>query len=147
MDSELPGISDCADPADKLRYHRERKGLSQKQLGAMLGNSKWYINNFEKRFNPIYYEDAVRFAEILEIDPEELLDEYTRFCKPGYGNRIKRIRAEYGVSQKAFAELVGVNRSTVSIWEAEIKNSHPNRDTYGKLMVMAAEKGVDFDDT
>ena len=50
----------------------------------MLGNSSWFINNFEKRFNPIYYEDAVKFAEILEINPEELLDEYTRFCRPGY---------------------------------------------------------------
>ena len=39
------------------------------------------------------------------------LNEYTRFCKPGYGNRIKKIR-----------------------------------DTYGKLMAMAAEKGVDFND-
>ncbi len=83
----------------------------------------------------------------MNLDPEELLDEYTRFCKPGYGKKIKKIRAAYSVSQREFAEHVGVSRSTVSIWEAEIKDSHPNRDTYRKLMEMAAEKGVDFDDT
>ena len=68
MDSELPRVSELADPADKLRYYRESKGFSQEQLGNMLGNSSWFINNFEKRFNPIYYEDAVKFAEILEIN-------------------------------------------------------------------------------
>lgn len=51
----------------------------------MLGNSSWFINNFEKRFNPIYYEDAVKFAEILlsqSLGEDFLLDEYTRFCRP-----------------------------------------------------------------
>jgi len=67
MDSELPRVSELADPADKLRYYRESKGFSQEQLGEMLGNSSWFINNFEKRFNPIYYEDAVKFAEIWPV--------------------------------------------------------------------------------
>ena len=127
----------------ELAAFAESKGLPQEQLGTMLGSS-WYINNFENWFNLIYYEDAVRFAEILEIAPEELLDGYTKLCKQGDSNRIKKIRAEYGVSQKAFAEFVGVSRSTVGIWEAKIKNSYPQRDAYRKLMAIAAEKGVDL---
>lgn len=83
----------------------------------------------------------------MNLNPEELLDDYTRFCKPGYGKRIKKIRAAYGVSQKAFAELVGAYRSTVSIWEAEINDLHLGRDKYQRLMELAAEKGVDVNDT
>ena len=147
MDSELPRISEHADPADKLRYYRESKGMSQQQLGEIFGKSSWYINNFEKRFNAIYYEDAVRFAEILDIEPEELLDEYTRFCKPGYGKRICSIRDAYELSQVKFAELVGTSRSTVSIWEAEINNHHPNQEKYERLKELAEQKGIDINDT
>ena len=136
-----------ATPGEILRYYRAKNGVSKAELGEALGTTDFGVVNLEKGFNPIHYKDAVAAGALLNLDPEELLDEYTRFCKPGYGKNIKKIRAAYGVSQREFAELVGVSRSTVSIWEAEIKDSHPNRDTYRKLMEMAAEKGVDFDDT
>ena len=133
-------------PGTILQYYREKNGVSKAELAEKLGMTEYGVINLEKGFNPIHYKDAVAAGELLNLDPEELLDEYTRFCKPGYGKRIKKIRAAYGVSQKAFSELAGVNRSTVSIWEAEINDLHPSRDTYRKLMVIAAEKGVDFDD-
>ena len=113
----------------------------------MFGNSSRFINNLEKRFNPIYYEDAVRFAEIFEIEPEELLDEYTRFCRPGYGKRICSIRKAFELSQVKFAELVGTSRSTVSIWEAEINNHHPSRDKFERMKELAGQKGIDVNDT
>ena len=138
---------DGATPGELLRYYRERNGVSKTELGERLGTTDFGVVNLEKGFNPIHYKDAVAAGKLLNIDPEELLDEYTRFCKPGYGKRIKKIRAAFEVSQAAFAELVGVSRSTVSIWEAEINDHHPSREIYRKLMGMAADKGVDFDDT
>jgi len=70
--------------------------------------------------------------------------EYTRFCLPGFGKKIRAIRAAYGVSQKDFAPIVGVDRSTVSIWEAEINEHHPSREAYNIIKEMAKEKGVDI---
>lgn len=86
-----------------------------------VGITNWGIVNIEKGFNPIYYKDAVAFGKTLGIDPDVLLNEYTRFCKPGYGKRIKTIRNLYGVSQYDFAEMLGADRSTVSVWEAVSK--------------------------
>jgi DNA-binding transcriptional regulator YiaG len=83
-----------------------------------VGITNWGIVNIEKGFNPIYYKDAVAFGKTLGIDPDVLLNEYTRFCKPGYGKRIKTIRNLYGVSQYDFAEMLGAERRTVSVWEA-----------------------------
>ncbi len=121
--------------------------LSQEQLAQKFGQSRHYINNFEKGFNPIYYSDACRFGNILAVDPEVFLDEYTKFCMPGYGSRIRKIRAAYGLSQNEFARLLGTTRCTEGLWEVEYKDHHPKRETYRKLMKLAADKGVILNDT
>jgi len=45
--------------------------------------------------------------------------------------------------RESFALIVGVDRSTVSIWEAEINEHHPSREAYNIIKEMAKEKGVD----
>ena len=112
----------------------------------MFGQSRHYVNNFEKGFNPIYYSDACKFGDILAVNPEVFLDDYTRFCMPGYGNKIKRIRAACGLSQRAFAEILGTTRCTEGLWEVEYQNHHPSREMYHKLIKLAADKGVDLND-
>ena len=89
----------------------------------MFGQSRHYINNFEKGFNPIYHSDAVRFGDILSVDPEVFLDDYTRFCRKGYGKKIRKIRSAYALSQGSFAELLGTTRCTESLWEVEYQKS------------------------
>lgn len=88
--------------------------------------------NYEKQFNPIYYDMAEKLAGVLNIDADLLLDDYTRFTRPGFGKMIKEIRVILGVSQAKFSELMGVTRSTVSIWEIELHR--PSRKCYEKLM-------------
>ena len=129
----VPKPSDEAEPGDILRFYREQQGISQEDLGKVVGITNWGIVNIEKGFNPIYYKDAVAFGKTLGIDPDVLLNEYTRFCKPGYGKRIKTIRNLYGVSQYDFAEMLGADRSTVSVWEAEVEEHHPNPENYLRL--------------
>lgn len=132
-----------ASPGAILQYYREKNGISRSELADILGITEYGVVNLEKGFNPIHYKNALLIGKVLDIDPEELLDEYTRFCMPGYGKKIKAIRAAYGVSQKDFALIVGVDRSTVSIWEAEINEHHPGREAYNIIKKMAKEKGVD----
>ena len=105
------------------------------------------ILNYEKGLNPIYYEEAVKLGEILNVAPEKLLDDYSRFCMPGYGNRIRTIRKLYGLSQVQFAKMTGRNRATISIWEKEIGGHHPNKEAYRRLLRLAEEKGVKINDT
>lgn len=117
--------------------------MSREELGEKTCFSAGAIQNFESGFNPIYYENAVKFAEILDIDTEELMTEYTRFCRKGYGKRIARIRNAYEVPQWKFGEMVGVDRTTTSIWEAEVTDIHPSEEAYEKLKQLAADKGLD----
>lgn len=116
--------------------------LSQKELADAIGITSCGVANYEKGFNDIFYDDAVKFAEVLNVTPELLLDDYGWFCKTGYGLCIKKIREAYHLSQTKFAELLGVSRHAVSIWEIEYKNHHPNRMIYEKLKCLAKKKGV-----
>jgi transcriptional regulator with XRE-family HTH domain len=116
--------------------------LSQTELALRLGITRFGINNYEKGFNAIYYEMAMQMADLLKINPELLLDDYTRFCKPGYGDKIKTIRKAYNYTQNEFASKIGTDRSTVAIWECEYKNHHPGKNLYEIIIKMAREKGI-----
>ncbi len=146
MTVSLPKPSIHSSPGVKLRYYRELKQISHEELSKALGHENiWYVVNLEKGFNPIFYEDAVKLAEILNIDPDDLLTEYTRFCKPGYGQRIKRIRHEYQMSQEEFADLVETRRANLAVWESEHKSIHPEYGRFLHLKMLAEKKGLDFD--
>lgn len=98
----------------------------------MTGVSVGVIQNFEAKRNDLYYESALLFADALHIDVDLLLDDYTRFTSPGFGDKIKAIRTGLGLSQSDFAKQMGVTRSTVSIWEIEYHR--PSRTVYQKLI-------------
>ena len=89
---------------------------------------------------------AVKLGEIFGVSPEVFLDEYTEFCKPGYGQKIRSIRNAYGASQVKFAEISGFNRTIISIWESEIYGHHPRRQAYQRLKALAEAKGVNLND-
>ncbi len=125
-----------------MRYYRELRNLSQEELGNKIGYSRFGILNLEKGFNPIYYEEALRLGSVLHVQPEVFLDEYTMFCKPGYGLRIKKIREAYKQSQKDFSSKLGVSRCNLAVWECEFNNRHPKIEVYKRLKVLADEKGI-----
>ena len=106
--------------------------FSKEELGALIGVLMGEIVNYEKRFQEIYYEQAEKLAEALNIDVELLLDDYTRFVSPGFGQRIKEIRASLGFTQQKYAELLGVGRCLISIWEIELHR--PSRKNYLKIL-------------
>ncbi len=133
-----------ATPGEKLQYYRISKGLTRDQFGEQVGLTFFGVCNFESKFSDILYEDAIQFGEILDVDPEEFLDEYTRFGKPGYGERIKRIRYAYEMNQFQFAEMLGVERANLAVWEAELYNRRPHRSVYTKLKKAADDIGIDI---
>ena len=145
LNTQLPIAADDASPGEKLRYYRLLHNLSQEELGRMVGFTKSGIVDFESGFVDIYYEHAVKFAEVFGLDPDVFTDDYARFCMPGYGKRVRKIRDMYGLTQQEFADQLGCDRSVESVWEAEIYNRHPRRNTYLKIRQLAEAIGIDID--
>ena len=138
-------VADDASPGEKLRYYRLLHNMSQEELGKRVGFTKGGIADFEWGFVDFYYEHAVMFAGVFGLNLEVFIDDYTRFCMPGYGQRIKKIRAMYGMTQQEFAAMLGCDRANESVWESEIASRHPRRDMYLKLRKLAAAIGIDMD--
>ena len=137
--------SEDATPGEILLYHRVNRGISHQELADKLGYKRAYgIVDLERGFNPIHYKDAVKLGEILNISPDELLNEHTRFCKPGYGICIAKIREMYGMTQQEFSDLISVTRSRLSAWESECTGFHPNEESFNKIKNLAVGIGIDF---
>ena len=137
---DLPKADKAAPPHEQLAYYRRLRGLSKDELAVMIGVSAGEIVNYEKQFQEIYDDQAQKLAQALDMDSGLLLDDYTRFVSPGYGQRIKNIRNELGLSQNRFSQLLGVNRSTVSIWEIELHR--PSRQNYQNILAIKANQEV-----
>lgn len=56
------------------------------------------------------------------------------------GERIRKAREDLGLSQQQFADLLGIDRKTVSNWEG--MRNHPR---YGDLMLIASAADVSLE--
>ena len=100
LNTLLPRVADDASPGEKLWYYRELREMTREELGEKIGLKAGGVQNLEGQNNAIHYKNALKIGEILNIDPETLLDEYTRFCGPGCGERVKQIRFAWKMTQE-----------------------------------------------
>ncbi|WP_316630198.1 helix-turn-helix domain-containing protein [uncultured Ruminococcus sp.] len=117
--------------------------MTREQLSAATRIPVGKIQDYECNNMALYYESASVIADALNIKSSLLLDEYTEFCKPGYGKRIRTIRIQSGLTQEQFSERLGFTRSNESTWEDELNNRRPNRESYRQIQKMAIEAGLD----
>ena len=105
--------------ADRLRYYRYKKSLLQREVAEYAGIDEGTYISYENGDRDYFPKDKlVKIAELLEIDPEALLDEYNRFLWNGQGLQIHRLRKSIGMTQAALAKTCGVHSGTVKRWES-----------------------------
>ena len=117
--------------------------MTREQLSAATGIPVGKIQDYECNNIALHYESASIIAYALNIKSSLLLDEYTEFCKPGYGKRIRTIRIQSNLTQEQFSERLGFTRSNESTWEDELNNRRPSRESYRQIKKMAIEVGLD----
>lgn len=91
-------------PGDNLRYYRLRIQLTTRQLAEQINVVPATILMYEQNKHPIPYEVANALSKSLEVDAGILYDDFADFLAAPY----KSIRLALGMSQKAFAEHIGV---------------------------------------
>ena len=62
-----------------LKYYRQRKCLTTRQLAESVGIAPATVLMYERERFPIPYQTAVAMAEILEIDRNMLFDEFADY--------------------------------------------------------------------
>ena len=62
-----------------------------------------------------------KIAQLFEVPVDMLLDDYNLFLRNGQGNQIKAIRTKLGLTQKQYADKLGVSLGSTKQWERNRK--------------------------
>ena len=126
------GIPAKQTPAVILRYYRQRKGLTTRQLAESVGIEPATVLMYEREQFSIPYPTAVAMAEVLEIDKNLLFDGFARFMDYPYSDRLREVRKAHRLNQATFAEKAGISLSIYSKWESGSRQ--PSRKMYQQLV-------------
>ena len=118
-------------PSDNLKYYRQRKQMTTRQLAEKLDIVPSTVAMYENGKHPIPYDVAIKLADVLEIEASLLYDDFSRFLAVPYTEALKSVRTALGLSQKAFAERIGVVPSYY--YKIEEGNRRPSRKAYQKI--------------
>lgn len=124
-------------PAIMLRYYRQRKGLTTRQLSESVSIVPTTLLMYERGQFPIPYPTAVAFADILEVDRNLLFDDFARFMDFPYSDRLHKVRKIYEMNQTDFAEKANICYSIYAKWETAVRQ--PSRKMYEQLVAAYPE--------
>ena len=141
--------------SNRIYELRMQKGLSQKELGAILGVSNKAVSKWETGTAIPKTETLIKLAEVFEISTEELLntvckgeesqltniqdekDKTEEICdgqvRAKVGKTLAEFRAEKGLYLKDIAEKIGVDEDRLQ----EIEESGLVPNEVGKKLVVA----------
>ena len=105
--------------------------MTSRQLAEKLDIAPVTVVMYENGKHPIPYDTAVKLAYILEIDADLLYDDFSQFLAAPYTEALKGVRTALGLSQKAFAERIGIVPSYY--YKIEEGNRRPSRKVYQKI--------------
>ncbi len=115
-------FSEITETADKLRWLRYQNGLRQRDVADYAGIDRSTYVHYEEYGKDLYPpEHMERIAQLFEVPVESLLDDYNLFLRNGQGNQIKAIRTELGLTQKQYADKLGVSLGNLKHWEQNRK--------------------------
>lgn len=110
--------SEITEIADKLRWYRYKKALLQRDVADYAGIELSTYTGYEE-YGRDYYpiEHMIRIAELFEVPVDELLDDYNCFLNDDPGMQIKLTRERLELTQKQYAEQLGVSLDKLKNWE------------------------------
>lgn len=115
-------FSEITETADKLRWLRYQKGLRQRDLADYAGIDRSTYIHYETYGKDSYPpEHMENIAQLLEVPVEALLDDYNLFLHRGQGEQIKAIWKNLGLTQREYADKMGVNLVLLQQWEQNRK--------------------------
>ena len=107
----------------KIKYYRRLKNITQEELAKRVGTTRDVIlaieNGFKTKKRLFYDKDIInKIIDVLEMrDKFGKSDTYIRFLAEDGYLQLKEYRIKNNLTIVAFAEMMGVNRSTIRRWE------------------------------
>ena len=114
--------SEITETADKLRWLRYQKGLRQRDVADYAGIDRSTYVHYEEYGKDLYPpEHMEKIAQLFEVPVDMLLDDYNLFLRNDQGEQIKAIRTKLGLTQREYADKLGVSLGSLKQWEQNRK--------------------------
>ena len=130
-------LSDLSTPGEYMRYYRQLRGLTTRQLAEKLNIVPATVLGYEQRRFPIPYDIAVLLAKELQIPESLLFDDFCIFISAPYTEILHTVRKRHGLNQGDFAESAGISPSIYMKWESGSRR--PSRKMYQQLKTIYPE--------
>ena len=130
-------LSDLSTPGEYMRYYRQLRGLTTRQLAEKLNIVPATVLGYEQGRFPIPYEISVVATQMLQIPKSLLFDDFCVFISAPYTELLHKVRKRYGLNQVDFAENAGISPSIYAKWESGSRR--PSRKMYQQLKVIYPE--------
>lgn len=114
--------------------------MTTRQVAERLDIVPATVVMYENGKHPVPYDVAVKLADVLRIEASLLYDDFSRFLAVPYTEALKSVRTSLGLSQKAFAERIGIIPSYY--YKLEEGNRRPSRKIYRKICVAFEATGL-----
>ena len=111
---------------DLLYFIRERNGLTQTELGNVLGVSKYLISKWERGKDLIPLARLNTFCNYFEVSMDYVIGKNKKNSKTNYyenldknliGKRLKGFREKNNITQQELATKLHTTHSTISAYE------------------------------
>jgi transcriptional regulator with XRE-family HTH domain len=112
--SEVPSSNESN---NRIKIARLKKGLTIEELAEKVGVSAPVISKFENNHRIPKLNNLRKLAESLGVSVA-YLGGFETLPEKTIAEKIKKTRLYYGLRQKEFAELLGVDEKTIRNWEA-----------------------------
>ena len=91
-----------------------------------------YLCGVAQNKHPIPFDAANGLADVLDVNADLLYDDFAVFLATPYTEALKDIRMSVGMSQRAFAEHIGVIPSYY--YKLESGHRRPSRKVYQRMV-------------
>lgn len=93
--------------SQNLKYLREQKGLSQRELSDVLGLSSSAVTMWEQGHRTPDIETIIKLAGYFELTLDEFVLRDLRPPIPIYAANLRYLRTKHGMTQENMANLLG----------------------------------------
>ena len=122
---ERKDYQDCDYVEERMEHGK--LGLRRSREHPLEHHSEIERTAAHKIQNPSHKEDLYppehmeKIAQLFEVPLDTLLDDYNLFLRNGQGEQIKAIRTKLGLTQKQYADKLGISLGNLKHWEQNRK--------------------------
>ena len=120
---QFSDFSEITETADKLRWLRYQKCLRQRDVADYAGIYRSTYIHYEEVWKGLLLRRSTwrKLHSFLMSRLKDLLDDYNLFLRNGQGKQIKAIRTKLGLTQREYADKLGVSLGSLKQWEQNRK--------------------------